>query len=51
MHIRDRQEKIGRMKRTAELIQKYGGAKKVIPILQELYDVSFATARRLYIET
>lgn len=45
------EEKIGRMKRTAELIQKYGGAKKVIPILQELYDVSFATARRLYIET
>lgn len=45
------EEKINRMKRTAELIQKYGGAKKVIPIIQELYEVSFATARRLYIET
>jgi hypothetical protein len=45
------EEKISRMKQCAELIGKYGGAKKVIPILQELYDISFATARRLYIET
>lgn len=43
--------KIERMKQTAELITKYGGAKKVIPILQGRFDVSFATARRLYIET
>lgn len=45
------EEKISRMKQTAELITKYGGAKKVIPILQELFNVSFATARRLFIET
>lgn len=45
------EEKIQRMKRTASLIQKHGGAKKVIPILEELYDISFATARRLFIET
>lgn len=45
------EEKIVRMKRTAELITKYGGAKKVIPILQELYEISFSTARRLYIDT
>lgn len=45
------EEKIQRMKQTAELITKYGGAKKVIPIIQELFDVSFATARRLFIDT
>jgi hypothetical protein len=45
------EEKITRMKQTAELISKYGGAKKVIPILQELFEMSFATARRLYIDT
>jgi hypothetical protein len=45
------EEKIQRMKQTAELITKYGGAKKVIPILQELFNVSFATARRLFIDT
>lgn len=45
------QEKINRMKRTAELITKYGGMKKVLPILQELYDISFSAARRLFIDT
>lgn len=44
------EEKLKRLKRTAELIEKYGGMKKVIPVLQELYEISFATARRLYIE-
>lgn len=44
------EEKLRRLKRTAELIEKYGGMKKVIPVLQELYEISFATARRLYIE-
>jgi hypothetical protein len=39
------------MKQTAELISKYGGAKKVIPIVQELFDLSFSQARRLFIET
>jgi hypothetical protein len=43
--------KINRMKQTATLIQQHGGAKKVIPILEELFEVSFATARRLFIET
>jgi hypothetical protein len=41
-------EKMQRMKKTAQLIDKYGGAKKVIPILEELYQISFSTARRLY---
>ncbi len=45
------EEKINRMKRTAEIITKYGGAKKVLPILQELWGISFSTARKLYIET
>jgi len=45
------EEKIQRMKQTSELIAKHGGAKKVIPILEELFDLSFATARRLYQET
>lgn len=44
------EEKLRRLKRTAELIEKYGGLKKVAPILQELYEISFSTARRLYIE-
>lgn len=44
------EEKLRRLKRASELIEKYGGMKKVIPVLQELYDISFATARRLYIE-
>jgi hypothetical protein len=44
------EEKMRRLKRASELIEKYGGMKKVIPVLQELYDISFATARRLYIE-
>lgn len=45
------ERKINRMKQTAELISKYGGAKKVIPIVQELFDLSFSQARRLFIET
>lgn len=45
------EEKIQRMKRTAELISKYGGAKKVIPILEEVFEISFSSARRLFIET
>lgn len=44
------EEKLSRLKRTSDLIEKYGGMKKVIPVLQELYDISFSTARRLYIE-
>jgi hypothetical protein len=44
------EEKISRLKRTAELINKYGGAKKVIPIVEELFGISFSSARRLYIE-
>lgn len=45
------EEKISRMKETSVLIGKYGGAKKVIPILEKKYNVSFSTARRLFIET
>jgi len=45
------EEKINRMKQTSALISKYGGAKKVIPIMEELWDISFPTARRLFIET
>lgn len=45
------EEKINRMKRVSELITKYGGAKKVIPIIQELFEISFSSARKLYIET
>lgn len=44
-------EKITRMKETSVLISKYGGAKKVIPIMEELWNISFSTARRLYIDT
>ncbi|PRY90578.1 hypothetical protein [Mongoliibacter ruber] len=42
------EEKLNRLKRASELISKYGGAKKVIPILQEIYGISFSTANRLY---
>lgn len=45
------QEKMNRMKQTTLIIQKYGGAKKVIPILQDLFDISFSQANRLYKET
>jgi hypothetical protein len=45
------EEKINRMKQTSKMIEKYGGAKKVIPLMEELWDISFSTARRLYIET
>jgi hypothetical protein len=44
------EEKLRRLKRTSELIEKYGGMKKVIPVLQELYEVSFSTARNYYIQ-
>ncbi|MFN3802188.1 hypothetical protein, partial [Belliella pelovolcani] len=42
------EDKLKRMKRASKLIDKYGGAKKVIPILQELYDISYSTARIIY---
>ncbi len=45
------EEKIQRMKQCSELIRKHGGAKKVIPVLEELYDIGFAAASRLYQET
>lgn len=45
------QEKDSRMKQTVKLIEKYGGAKKVIPIMEALWDISFSTARRLYKDT
>jgi len=44
------EEKIRRLKKASELITKYGGVKKVTPILQELYGISFSSARRLYID-
>lgn len=44
------QEKMDRLKRTVKLIDKYVSAKKVIPILEELYKISFSTANRLYQE-
>lgn len=43
--------KINRMKQTSVLITKYGGAKKVIPLLQEMFGISFSTARLLFIDT
>jgi hypothetical protein len=45
------EEKIQRMKHTSTLITKYGGAKKVIPLMEEMWGISFSTARRLYIDT
>jgi hypothetical protein len=45
------EEKINRMKETSTLITKYGGAKKVIPILEHKFDISFSAARRLFMET
>lgn len=45
------EEKVNRMKETDRLITKYGGAKKVIPILENKYGISFSTAKRLYDET
>ncbi len=45
------EQKLQRMKKTSELISKYGGAKKVIPLMQELWDISFSAARVMYIET
>jgi hypothetical protein len=45
------EEKLARMKQTAELITKYGGAKKVIALMMDMWDMSFSTARRLFIDT
>ena len=44
------EEKLKRLKKTSELIEKYGGLKKTVPIVMELYDISFSAARRLYVE-
>lgn len=45
------EEKISRMKKCSKLIEKYGGAKKVISMMEELWEVSYSTARRIYNET
>jgi|GEM_PF-2477116 len=45
------EEKIERMKECSRLIQKYGGAKKVISMMEGLWGLSYSTARRLYHET
>lgn len=42
------EERLNRMKQTSELITKYGGIKKVLPILCERFGISFPSARRLY---
>ncbi|AWW31839.1 hypothetical protein DN752_17820 [Echinicola strongylocentroti] len=45
------EQKIERMKACNKLIQKYGGAKKVIAMMESMWDVSFSTARRIYKDT
>lgn len=45
------EEKLNRMKECSNLIQKYGGAKKVISMMEGLWDISYSTARRIYNET
>lgn len=45
------EEKINRMKECSNLIQKYGGAKKVISMMEGLWGISYSTAKRIYNET
>jgi|SRR5690606_18499087 len=45
------EKKIDRMKECSGLIQKYGGAKKVISMMEGMWGISYSTARRLYNET
>jgi hypothetical protein len=45
------EEKITRMKECSKLIQKYGGAKKVISMMEGIWDISYSTAKRIYNET
>lgn len=39
------------MKECSNLIQKYGGAKKVISMMEGLWGISYSTAKRIYNET
>lgn len=45
------EEKINRMKECSKLIEKYGGAKKVISMMEGLWSISYSTAKRIYNET
>lgn len=45
------EEKLNRMKECSKLIERYGGAKKVISMMQGMWGISYSTALRLYNET
>jgi hypothetical protein len=45
------EDKLARMKECSNLIQKYGGAKKVISMMEGMWGISYSTARRIYNET
>lgn len=45
------QQKLDRMKECAALIRKYGGAQKTISMMENMWGISFSTAKRLYNET
>lgn len=45
------EEKLARMKECAALIRKYGGAQKVVSMMEGMWGISYPTARRLYNET
>lgn len=44
------EERLARLKTTADLIEKHGNIKDVLPILMDRYDISPSSARRMYQE-